>query len=316
MPPSGSAPLADLPSFAMTAAPETLDEIARCLYDFVREAGGKPAGQGKGVYQFTLGSAQAWVDLDRGWARVWSDAEPETREPTDLEIKLGRAIPPAVTIDEFDCPDAPPADPVKPLREGLVWQIKPYSDPIEFRLQDMNAAIAALRRLAWEYRTAVDAILAAKKIRLFARMDSTSDFVEVHPDAVPGVWLDWEAMRLHLPDGKKPEQVMFSPVIGRRLGPGQPTIVMGEVQQRVVQIAEAILDEYPRTWWSADEVIALMLEHAPAADRNMCRNAFQLAKAKLQRGSPWLKGGRPSAKVSLSAAMRIHLIRRGLERPG
>lgn len=316
MPPSGSAPLADLPSFAMTAGPETHDEIARRLYDFVREAGGQPAGQGKGVYQFTLGSVQARVELNRGWAEISSCAEPEMSKPQDLEINLRLAGPANVTIDGFHYSELPPADPVKPLREGLVWQIKPHSGPIDVRLQDMNAAIAVLRRLAWEYRAAVDALFATSSIRLFARMDSTSDFVEVHPDSIPGVWLDWETMRLHLPDRRIPEQVVFLPAIGRERSPDRPTIVMGDIQQRVVQIAEAILEEYPQIWWPTDHVIALMREHVPGADRIMCRSAFRLAKAKLPLRSPWLLGGRPSAKASLLDAMRPHLIKRDLARPG
>lgn len=306
LPPKGARPVAELPAFALAKVNGGhLDGVIRWLYATVREAGGQPNGIKRGHYQFTLWSVNASVKLSTGCVSAW------TFGAINQRVRRSRRL--AVALPT---PDLGPLEPhlyVDPQLHhgGFAWTIDFPPETGDRRIYEMNAAIGIFRQLGQRYRQAVVQILKDGVVDLYVRMDATSGFMPVYPDAVPNCCLDWAGLRLELSDGRKPEQAMFTPASRRAErsagdGPAQKSDL-----ELCGRIGQAILAAFPDRVWKASDVIELMREFAPSVGDGDCRRIFAELKQTLPDKSPWRTGGRPPAQ-SLRALAEPILQREGL----
>lgn len=309
LPPAEAKPIAELPFFALRKANGGhFDPVVSRLYAAVDNAGGRPAGMGRNLYQFTIEPVQASVDLSTGWATVSTNAAPQPA--------LRWLIPAQAPPSKYRVPPETDFNVDPTLRsENLVWSIEFLPESGDQRAYEMNAAIGILRDVAQEYRLAVRQLLQYGAVNLYARMSATSGFEDVYPDAVPGCCLDWPTMRLLLSDGRTAEQAMFTPALGRArriTENGQPQEDDAQLSRR---IGQAILDASPERAWRASEVISLMRELAPSLSELVCQKIFVELKSALPEASPWRTGGRPPTRP-LRDAVRPALVARGLIEDG
>jgi hypothetical protein len=309
LPPAEARPITELPFFALKKANGGhFDPVASRLYAAVDNAGGRPAGMGRGLYQFTIGPVEASVNLSTGVTTVATSAAPQPA--------LRWLVPAEAPPSKYRVPPDTDFDVDLTSRyESLAWSIEFLPESGDQRAYEMNSAIGILRDVGQEYRLAVRQLLQDGAVRLYARMSSTSGFEDVYPDAVPGCCLDWPTMRLLLSDGRTAEQAVFTPALGRArriTGDGPPQEDDAQLCRR---IGQAILEASPERAWRKSAAISLMRELAPSLSERVCQTIFAELKSALPKASPWWKGGRPPTRP-LRDAVRPALVARGLVEDG